>query len=470
MRQLILDFGQLAQRVADFLEPVIPYLVIRSKKADEEAGRKVGVQNWQIKKELWEKLTSVEDQGLKEAAADVVIAPSDLEVEKALVQKLMNIFKKNPELADEISFYTQADSGTDKEKILEEFSSLFEAFIAKRAGDLNLDQFDFQNKESSPAESFEEFSRLLEAFIAKKTKALNSENTEPSNGENLFSGSSFSGGDNLRVDKPGVNYTHIQLNQGTISEKTPIDIRMAKIAQMNLRGPGEFQKIQNLLFLISEVDGPGTEEVLEKALDFASQIQYANLRAQLLSLLIPYFTGPGQNEFIKKALYSISFIQDETERALVLSALTPHLRGPGKAELITDIFDSAFYFKYGDVKFQILSALLPHLYGSKNEEPLEKALELASVIQSNYQTVQAFALLVPYLKLIEREEILEKALDLAFKLKDKDLRPKALSFIIPYLDEPRKKEILNEAFKLASEIKSEKEKAGAIASLEPFLE
>ena len=52
MRQQDVIMKQLAQKVTDFIEPVIPYLVIGSKKAAEEAGKKVGPEVWEIKKKL----------------------------------------------------------------------------------------------------------------------------------------------------------------------------------------------------------------------------------------------------------------------------------------------------------------------------------------------------------------------------------------------------------------------------------
>lgn len=53
MRQQDLEARQLAQEVTDFLEPVILYLFIGSKRADEEVVKKVGIQAWDIKKKLW---------------------------------------------------------------------------------------------------------------------------------------------------------------------------------------------------------------------------------------------------------------------------------------------------------------------------------------------------------------------------------------------------------------------------------
>lgn len=99
MRQQDVILRQLAQKVADFIEPVIPYLVIDSKKAAEEAGKKVGYDVWEIKKKLWGKLRSRELPELKEAVGDMIIAPSDPEVKQVLIQAIINSFEKDPDLA-----------------------------------------------------------------------------------------------------------------------------------------------------------------------------------------------------------------------------------------------------------------------------------------------------------------------------------------------------------------------------------
>ena len=56
MRQQKITLEQLAEEVADFIEPVIPCLVIGSKRADEEAGKKAGPEVWAARKKLWEKI------------------------------------------------------------------------------------------------------------------------------------------------------------------------------------------------------------------------------------------------------------------------------------------------------------------------------------------------------------------------------------------------------------------------------
>ncbi|HIH74719.1 MAG TPA: hypothetical protein HA306_05810 [Methanosarcina sp.] len=188
--------------------------------------------------------------------------------------------------------------------------------------------------------------------------------------------------------------------------------------------------------------GKGKEELMEKTLDLACQIQYGDLRSYALSRIVPYLEGPRKGEYIKKALYFTSLIQDEDERATVLSSLAPHLKGPGKEELIEEILDFAPNIQYGDAKFQIFFLLI-HYFGKPISKNLTgKALGMIEGIQSDYLKVRALSLLISYLNEKRKKEIIEETLQLAFSLKDKNIRFEALQFIIPYLDETRKKEIM----------------------------
>ncbi|KKG10711.1 hypothetical protein [Methanosarcina sp. 2.H.A.1B.4] len=384
MRQQDVILGQLAETVTDLIEPVIPYLVIGSKKAAEEARKKAGPEVWAVKKKLWEKLFSRDRPDLKEAAGDLVIAPSDPEVKQVLIRAIMNSFEKDPDLAKEISSFMEDE--IIQRMLLEQRT---------RAEDGSV-QLIIQNS-SEKTRVLEEFNKLLEEFTAKNN---------------------------------------------TVS--TAHDLEQLEAGQ-------------------------GKEETMEKALDFASKIQYGDLRSQALSLIVPYLKGPDKVKLIEKTLYSTSNIQDEDERARVLSSLVPHLKRQGKEEIIEDILDFSPHIQYGDAKFQILSSLVPHLEGSGNEELMEKALEMAAGIQSEFLRVQALSLLIPHLKGQRKEEIIEEALELASNLKDKDMRPQALSFIILHLDETRKKELFEKALEMATRIKSESRRAQALFSLVPYI-
>lgn len=451
MRQQDIIIIQMAQTITDFLEPVIPYLVIGSKKADVVAGKKEGPDIWAIKKKLWGKLCSKERPELKEAAGDMIIAPSDLEVKKALTQEILQSLEQDPDLALEISSFME-------EQTIKEI-------IEKETVRLKRQNSNDKNK------IFEELNKLLEEFLAKKSTVHDLEKLEISNNETNSPIEGENPETSINVRNLRRQYTHIQLNQGIKSDGSPSAIRMAKIAEMNIKGQGEAQKFQARISLLSELEGPGKDEFIEKALDFASRIEYGDIRSQALSLIVPYLEEPSRAEHIEKALYSASNIQDEDERYLVLCSLIPHLRGPGRERLIEDIFAFTFHIQYSDAKFQILSSLIPHLYGSRrNERILEKALELAYSILSDYLRIQALSLLVPYLDGQKSEETICEALELASNLKDKDVRPEALSFVIPYLDGARKVEIIKKAYEMAEEIKSEYRRKQALSSLVPYID
>jgi len=451
VRQQDIVVRQLAEKVTDFIKSAIPYLVIGSKKAAEEAGKKLGPDIWEIKKKLWEKLCSIECPELEIAARDMVVAPSDPEVKQALVQVIIKSFESNLDLAREVLCFMENE---EVQRMMADDSSIN---IKQNSSDRN--------------KVLEEFNRLLEEFRAKSSTIQDLEQFGTSGTEMTFPDMRVATGNFSNAGKPYQHYTHIQLDQRVITEDSPIAIRMAKIADIKVKNQNKAtQGTQAFFSLVSQLKDPVKEEFMEKALDFACDIQYGDLRAEILSMLIPVLDGPRKVEFIKKALYSASNIADEAERALVLSSLSRHLRGPGKEELIERIFDFSYYIEYGDAKFQILSSLIPHLYGSKNEAIMEKALELVSVILSEYQRIESYSLLLPYLNEQKKEEIIEQALKLAFNLKDKDMRPQALSLIIPYLDEPEQKEILEKALNLARGIQSEYRKSMALSSLAPYLD
>ncbi|RXA21775.1 hypothetical protein EQO05_00585 [Methanosarcina sp. MSH10X1] len=459
MRQQGIVF-RLAQTVTDFIEPVLPYLIIGSKKAAEEAGKKVGPDVWEIKRELWRKLYSKERPELKEAAGNMVIAPYDSEVRQILVQEISKCFEKDPDLSKEVSFFME---GKEVQRIMAEEvqKSVAEEGSIKYTKQALIDK----------AKVYAEFNRMFEEFIERKSTGQGPENFEMSGTEETVSDQTIAFENAVKNQRQP--YMHIQLNQGITIEGSPSSIRMAKIAdfkQIESRIQDESQRLKNLLSQFAQLEGPEKEEFMEKALEFASNVQYGDLRSKILTLMLPILDGPRKIELIEKALYSASNIQDGNERALVFSSLAPHLRGPGKVRLIEDILAFAIFIRYGDAKFQLLSSLVPHLYGLKNEKLIEKALELVTVIHSDYQKIQALSFLITYLNEERQQEVIEQALEMAFNLKDKDMRPEALSYVLPYLDESRKKEILEKALDMASGIKSEYQKAEALASLAPYLD
>lgn len=457
MRQQDIIIRQLAEKVTDFIEPAIPYLIIGSKKAAEEADKKFGPEIWEIKKKLWEKLCSEDYPELEIAARDIIIAPSDPEVKQVLIQVITGSFESNLNLVREVLYLIEKE---EVQRIMTEDS-------------LN----DIGQSSDERNKVLEEFNRLLDEFLAQGSTFQDLEQLGVPSVKMAALDSEAAAEGNITDRKPW-KYTHILLDQRTLAENSPIAARMRQIAEIKVKNPSkEAQRTKILFLLVSQLKGPVKEEFMEKALDFACNVQYGDLRAEILSNIIPILEGPRKAEFIKKALYSASAIEDENERALVFSSLARHLRGPGKEELIVRIFEFSFFIEYDDAKFQILASLVPHLYGSekyKSEKETEgiinTALELVSGLISDYRKIESYSMLLPLLNEQRKNEILGIALKLAFNLKDRDMRPEALAFIVPYMSEPRKSEIIGEAFKLANEVKSEYRRSMALSSLAPYIE
>lgn len=96
------ELCQLAKSIAYSIEPVIPYLIVGTQKAAEEAGKKVGTDAWEKVKNMWGMICSKEKTELKEAAGNMVLSPADTEAKKTLIQEIRKLLEENPELAKEI--------------------------------------------------------------------------------------------------------------------------------------------------------------------------------------------------------------------------------------------------------------------------------------------------------------------------------------------------------------------------------
>jgi len=59
--------------------------------------------------------------------------------------------------------------------------------------------------------------------------------------------------------------------------------------------------LDNRVTTVSQLKGPEKEEFIEKALDFACNIQYGDLRAQTLSLLVPILEGAKKGRTYRKS-------------------------------------------------------------------------------------------------------------------------------------------------------------------------
>jgi len=197
MRQQDLIIKQLAQKIANFIEPVITYLVIGSKKAAEEACNKVGSEVWETEKKLWEKLCSIGCIELKEAAGDMVVAPSDTDVRQVFTQEILKLLEGNPDLVKEVSSFMDYKT---VQKLMTEDSS---ARITKQA----LEQGSKQTL-LDRTRVLDEFNGLLEAFISRENISKSPE----------------------RYGMPATEKSVTGL--GVVGEKSHSDLRIEQIAEI----------------------------------------------------------------------------------------------------------------------------------------------------------------------------------------------------------------------------------------------
>lgn len=97
------SLSQLAQSVTNFLEPLFPYIITGTKKAAEEAVKKLGSEVWEKGKNLWDKFSSHEQPELEEAARNMTFSSTDIEVKQAFTQEVLKTLQENSTLAEEIA-------------------------------------------------------------------------------------------------------------------------------------------------------------------------------------------------------------------------------------------------------------------------------------------------------------------------------------------------------------------------------
>jgi hypothetical protein len=99
-----MDVTTLAEDLAVFLSPFLPYLLKGGEKAAEEAGKKLGGDTWDRAKSLWAKLRpKVEDKpAAQEAVRDAAAAPNDEDIQAALRLQLRKLLGEDAVLAGEI--------------------------------------------------------------------------------------------------------------------------------------------------------------------------------------------------------------------------------------------------------------------------------------------------------------------------------------------------------------------------------
>jgi len=96
---------ELAQKIATFLMPLLPYLLKIGDKAAEEVGKKIGGEGWEQAKTLWEKLRpKVEAKpAALEAVQEAAAHPDDEDTLAALRLQLKKLLAEDQALAQELA-------------------------------------------------------------------------------------------------------------------------------------------------------------------------------------------------------------------------------------------------------------------------------------------------------------------------------------------------------------------------------
>jgi hypothetical protein len=100
-----MDVTTLAEDLAVFLTPFLPYLLKVGEKAAEEAGKKLGGDAWDRAKGLWAKLRPKAEAkpAAQEAVQDAAAAPNDEDIQASLRLQLRKLLAEDAVLAGEVA-------------------------------------------------------------------------------------------------------------------------------------------------------------------------------------------------------------------------------------------------------------------------------------------------------------------------------------------------------------------------------
>jgi hypothetical protein len=93
--ELFVDTQSLAQQIAAFLMPLLPYLAKAGEKAAEEMGKKIAGEAWEQAKALWNKLRGKKNI---EQASQTAIA-----LHEALREEIARALEEDPTLREEVT-------------------------------------------------------------------------------------------------------------------------------------------------------------------------------------------------------------------------------------------------------------------------------------------------------------------------------------------------------------------------------
>ena len=92
---------ELAQKIAAFLMPLLPYLLKVGDKAAEEVGKKIGGEGWERAKALWDKLRR--KKAMEQVAQTVAALPDNQALREALREEIARALAEDESLAQELA-------------------------------------------------------------------------------------------------------------------------------------------------------------------------------------------------------------------------------------------------------------------------------------------------------------------------------------------------------------------------------
>ena len=86
------------------------------------------------------------------------------------------------------------------------------------------------------------------------------------------------------------NYVDIKQNS---NDRDKVIKELNKLCENFIEKQGQYthNQLDKRVTTVSQLKEPGKEEFIEKALNFACNIQYGDLRAQALSIIVPILDG-----------------------------------------------------------------------------------------------------------------------------------------------------------------------------------
>ena len=92
---------ELAQKIAAFLMPLLPYLLKIGDKAAEEVGKKIGGEGWEQAKALWGKLRR--KKNVEQVAQTAAALPDNQALREALWEEIASALQEDSALRQEVA-------------------------------------------------------------------------------------------------------------------------------------------------------------------------------------------------------------------------------------------------------------------------------------------------------------------------------------------------------------------------------